>query len=69
MRDGDYCYYCKDELDEKFHIDHMEPINRGGRHELSNFALACAQCNQEKYNKTIEEYRHWRRKNGLDVKF
>jgi 5-methylcytosine-specific restriction endonuclease McrA len=69
-RDGGFiCFYCKTPLDSSYHIDHQNPIGRGGHHELSNLALACLQCNQEKHNKTLEEYRRWLRKNGERVLF
>ncbi|MGZ8400224.1 MAG: HNH endonuclease [Methyloceanibacter sp.] len=56
-------------LGAQYHVDHKIPIANGGAHELANFALACSQCNQEKYTKTLEEYRVWRRKNRLPVLF
>jgi hypothetical protein len=70
LRDGGFfCFYCKDRLDESYHIDHKAPISSGGRHEFANFALACLQCNQEKYNKDLEGYRAWLHKNGESVRF
>jgi 5-methylcytosine-specific restriction endonuclease McrA len=70
LRDGGFfCFYCKRELDWSFHIDHKTPIGSGGAHELSNYALACLQCNQEKHNKDVDEYRRWLRKNGEEVRF
>ena len=69
-RDGGFfCFYCKEPLDESYHIDHKTPIASGGKHELENFALACLQCNQEKHNKDLEEYRAWLRWNGELVRF
>lgn len=68
-RHGQNCYYCKNYLDGDFHFDHLVPISRGGEHTLDNIVLACMQCNQEKYNKTIEEYRQWKKKNRLPILF
>jgi 5-methylcytosine-specific restriction endonuclease McrA len=69
-RDGGFhCFYCKEPLDGSFHIDHKTPIASGGKHELANFALACLQCNQEKHNKDLEEYRAWLRRNSEPVRF
>jgi 5-methylcytosine-specific restriction endonuclease McrA len=69
-RDGDFvCFYCKKPLDSSYHIDHKCPIGRGGTHELANFALACLQCNQEKHNKDLDQYRAWLRRNGDPVLF
>lgn len=69
-RDGSICFYCRTELGEDYHIDHKTPVVKGGAsRDLDNLALACKQCNQEKHNKDLEEYRAWRRKNRLDVLF
>jgi 5-methylcytosine-specific restriction endonuclease McrA len=69
-RDGGFfCFYCKAALDESYHIDHKTPIASGGKHELSNYALACLQCNQEKHNKDLDGYRRWLRRNGEPVRF
>jgi 5-methylcytosine-specific restriction endonuclease McrA len=70
IRDGGFvCFYCKKRLTGDYHIDHKTPIVAGGKHELENFALSCTQCNQEKYNKGLDEYRAWRRLNGLPILF
>lgn len=69
-RDGGFaCFYCKKALGTDFHIDHKVPIVKGGLHLIENFALACLQCNQEKHNKDVDEYRKWRRKNRLPTAF
>jgi len=70
-RDGGFCcFYCKTSLDQiAYHVDHKRPISWGGTHELDNFALACLQCNQEKYNKDLQAYRAWLHKNGEAVRF
>src|SRR4051794_36162379 len=47
-RDGRACFYCKKTLKNSFHVDHKVPVNRGGQSEMSNYVLACMQCNQEK---------------------
>ena len=44
-------------------------VRLGCGHELENLVLACVQCNQEKYDKTLDEYRAWRRKNRMEVLF
>lgn len=69
-RDGGFiCFYCKAPLASSYHIDHKTPFANGGRHELANFALACVQCNQEKHNKDLEEYRTWLREREEAVRF
>jgi CRISPR/Cas system Type II protein with McrA/HNH and RuvC-like nuclease domain len=37
--------------------DHLIPVTRGGRDSPSNTVLACKQCNSQKANRTLEEYR------------
>ena len=52
---GGRCYYCSIEI-EKYHIEHMTPLSRGGRNDVSNICLACAPCNLKKHTKTAEEF-------------
>lgn len=68
-RDGRRCFYCHVPLAAEFHLDHVRPLIKGGKDDPSNLVLACLQCNQEKHNKTIEEYRAWPRRNQLPVRF
>jgi 5-methylcytosine-specific restriction endonuclease McrA len=67
-RDGWGCFYCK-KFPDDYHIDHKQPPNRGGSHSMENWVLACMQCNQEKHNKTVDEYRAWLRERGEEVNF
>lgn len=70
LRDGGMqCFYCKEPVSNAPHIDHRTPVVKGGASAIENLAIACPQCNQEKHNKSVEEYREWRRKNRLEVKF
>jgi 5-methylcytosine-specific restriction endonuclease McrA len=62
IEDGKRCYYCKKPLTlvgDRDALDHKTPLAKGGANNLSNFALACFKCNQEKHNKTVDEYRKW----------
>jgi 5-methylcytosine-specific restriction endonuclease McrA len=68
-RDGGNCFYCRKPLSITLHIDHLIPVIKGGKDDLPNLVLACVQCNQEKHNKTPEEYRAWRKLNRLPVLF
>lgn len=51
------CAYCHLASDQ-FEIDHIIPRSRGGSNRLSNLALACHRCNQDKGDRTAEEYGH-----------
>lgn len=64
-----HCACCFKPIDrpESAEIDHVVPLERGGRDEWANFLLAHAQCNKEKHNKTLPEHWEWRVKVGLDA--
>lgn len=63
------CFYCNEPLKE-YHIDHIVPLCKGGKHEFSNLVLSCPKCNLSKnsqdpeifVNKIIKE------KYGGDIK-
>jgi 5-methylcytosine-specific restriction endonuclease McrA len=55
---GGRCYYCSVEIEEGYHIEHMIPLSREGRNDVSNICLACAPCNLRKYTKTAEEFQN-----------
>jgi 5-methylcytosine-specific restriction endonuclease McrA len=64
------CLYClKKLIGNDYQIDHMKPIVKEGLHTLGNMCLSCIQCNKEKHNKTVDEYREWRRLNRLPILF
>lgn len=42
------CFYCGNECKDKFHVDHLVPISKGGRHETRNLVIACPGCNMAK---------------------
>jgi hypothetical protein len=37
---------------QPFSVEHIIPLDRGGKNESDNLALACQGCNNHKYNKT-----------------
>lgn len=42
------CYWCGEKCDKEYHIDHYEPLSKGGEHELDNLVIACPRCNLQK---------------------
>jgi len=48
-----YCCYC-----DRFatHLDHVQPLSRGGADKESNMVPACADCNLSKGSKTLAEW-------------
>lgn len=65
------CFYCG-EVGAEMHLDHMKPKSRGGSNEDENLVAACAACNIQKRDKTVEEYRlylSYKRKAEITVVF
>jgi len=52
---GRKCAYC-DAENVPLTIDHIHPKSRGGSDRVSNLALACFPCNQEKGNRDVAEF-------------
>lgn len=42
------CYWCAKACEYEFHVDHYEPLARGGEHEIRNLVIACPPCNLTK---------------------
>lgn len=48
----DRCAYCPKKLSlVKWHVDHIQPLSRGGTNYRNNLQILCAPCNQAKYAK------------------
>lgn len=55
LRAKNCCEYCLSQekfATQKFSIEHIFPISKGGESTINNLALACQGCNNYKYNKT-----------------
>lgn len=50
------CPVCKKKLGKSFHIDHIQPITRGGSNSIENIQLLHPKCNQEKSCKDPIEF-------------
>ena len=52
-RDGLQCRLCGHEVDpDDVHIDHIQPVTKGGRNRLDNLQVAHSRCNIRKGNRT-----------------
>jgi len=52
---GRRCAYCG-ATDVPLEVEHIVPRSRGGSDRVSNLTIACHDCNQEKDNRTADEY-------------
>lgn len=56
------CNICKTDIEHKYHVDHIYPLAKGGKHEASNIQLLCPSCNVRKSAKDpiefLKEYHH-----------
>jgi 5-methylcytosine-specific restriction endonuclease McrA len=50
------CYWCGVDCEDKFHVDHIMPLSKGGKHEIYNLAISCQPCNSRKSSKLPEEF-------------
>ena len=56
---GDRCALCGATKKERpLDVDHIIPRSRGGETSYENLQILCSLCNQEKGNKTAEEFGH-----------
>jgi 5-methylcytosine-specific restriction endonuclease McrA len=42
------CYWCEAKCSREYHVDHYQPLAKGGKHEISNLVIACPKCNLRK---------------------
>ena len=50
------CYYCGEPLGRSYHVDHKQPLSRGGSNDRSNLCCACPSCNLRKHDATESEF-------------
>lgn len=50
------CYLCGASLEDEYHVDHIFPIARGGKHEEANIGFLCPTCNVHKGDRTVAGY-------------
>ena len=50
------CAYCKRNLGDEYHVDHIIPLSKGGYNWPSNLQLTCGPCNMSKSAKDPIEF-------------
>lgn len=50
------CFWCDDPTADKYHVDHLVPLARGGTNWPDNLCIACPTCNQRKHAKDPLEF-------------
>ena len=45
------CVYCKSDVSQKYHVDHIIPLAKGGIHAPENIQILCPSCNVKKSSK------------------
>lgn len=50
------CIYCPTRLRDKYHVDHVVPLSKGGRNDRQNLQLLCEPCNLSKGSKDPIEF-------------
>lgn len=66
-RDGHLCLYCGDQFaTQQLTRDHVQPLSRGGTDSWGNVVSACCRCNNQKGDKTPDE---WGGRNLLAVPY
>jgi hypothetical protein len=50
------CAYCLEPIVGDIHREHMQPLCKGGKHEIANIVPSCARCNFTKGQKTLLEF-------------
>lgn len=53
---GNRCFYCGKELNERYQLDHKTPKSRGGNDSPENLCCACELCSRLKHHETAEEF-------------
>lgn len=60
-RTGGRCWYCGCALNGagqlSNHIDHVLPVSKGGGNDPDNLVASCRNCNTEKGDMTLKEFR------------
>lgn len=55
------CANCRKSLKSAYHVDHKQPLSKGGRNDRTNIELLCPTCNMRKHASDPFE---WAQRNG-----
>jgi hypothetical protein len=47
------CVLCEKDISASYHVDHIMPLSKGGKHVADNIQLLCPTCNVRKSNKVL----------------
>lgn len=50
------CWWCGRKVGQKFHVDHLIPLARGGTNEPRNIVISCPTCNVTRRDKLPHEW-------------
>lgn len=54
VEQGNKCKICQKNIEINYHIDHIIPISKKGKHSILNIQLLCPLCNKMKFNKILD---------------
>ncbi len=64
-RQGGRCAYCHQPCIGLPEPEHVVPLSRGGRNDMTNLVAACRSCNTDKSDMTLKEWHADRLRRGL----
>lgn len=50
------CWHCGKLVGRRYHVDHLIPLRKGGKHDASNIVIACPLCNLSKKDKLCYQW-------------
>lgn len=50
------CYWCGKKVGKKYHVDHINPLSRGGSNWPDNICISCPYCNDSRGAKLPQEW-------------
>ena len=50
------CKWCSLPCEDDYHVDHVEPLARGGEHQTHNMCISCPPCNLRKNCRDPNEF-------------